>query len=94
MQFTAQVIGATGQTVTWAVTGGSANGMVDATGLYTAPATPPNPPTATITATSSASHGQAVVSIQTPTALGTFNVTVTATEGTIAHSQGVTLTVQ
>ncbi len=95
MQFAAQVIGATSQTVTWAVTGGSANGTIDATGLYTAPATPPNPATATITATSSAgSHGQAVVSIQTPTALGTFNVTVTATAGgTIAHSQVVTLTV-
>jgi hypothetical protein len=95
MQFAAQVIGATNQTVTWAVTGGSANGMVDATGLYTAPATPPNPATATITATSAAGpHGQAVVNIQTPTALGTFTVTVTATEGTLKHSQGVTLTVQ
>ncbi|HEX9111307.1 MAG TPA: hypothetical protein VF845_07495 [Terriglobales bacterium] len=95
MQFAAQVIGATNQTVTWAVTGGSANGTIDATGLYTAPATPPNPPTATITATSSAGpHGQALVSIQTPTALGTFNVTVTATQGTFARSQDVTLTVQ
>jgi hypothetical protein len=94
MQFAAQVIGATDQTVRWAVTGGSANGAIDATGLYTAPATPPNPATTTITATSSGSHGQAVVNIQTPTALGTFKVTVTASEGTLAHSQDVTLTVQ
>jgi len=95
MQFAAQVIGATDQTATWAVTGGSANGIIDATGLYTAPSTPPNPATANITATSSAgSHGQAVVNIQTPTVLGTFNVTVTASEGTLGRSQDVTLTVQ
>jgi hypothetical protein len=95
MQFAAQVIGATDQTVTWAVTGGSANGTIDATGLYTAPATSPSPPTSTITATAAGNHGQALVTIQTPTTLGAFNVTVTATEGgTIAHSQAVTLTVQ
>jgi hypothetical protein len=51
----------------------------------------------TITATAAADHrksGSGRINIQTPTAVGTFNVTVTATEGSVAHSQGVTLTVQ
>jgi hypothetical protein len=96
-QFTAAVV-ATDQTVAWAVTGGSANGSVDPTGLYTAPALPvPSPALVTVTATSVADPsktGAATVNIQTPTRLGTFNVTVTATQGTIAQSQAVTSTVQ
>jgi hypothetical protein len=96
-KFSATVIGATDQTVTWAVVGGSANGSVDPTGMYSAPATVPSPAAVTITATAAADHrksGSGRINIQTPTAVGTFNVTVTATEGSVAHSQGVTLTVQ
>jgi hypothetical protein len=37
VQFAAQVIGKTNQTVTWAVQEGSAGGVIDSTGLYTAP---------------------------------------------------------
>jgi len=97
-QFSGWAVNAANQAVTWAVTGGSANGSVDSTGLYTAPALPvPNPALVTITATSAADTNRSAsgkVNIQTPTAPGTFNVTVTATEGMMAHSQGVTLTVQ
>ena len=42
-QFTATVNNSTNQNVTWAVTGGSANGTVDGTGLYTAPAVAAEP---------------------------------------------------
>jgi subtilase family serine protease len=96
-QFSAVVNNSTNQTVTWAVTGGSANGTIDATGLYTAPATVPNPATVTVTATAAADAtklGSGHVAVQTPTGLGTFTVTVTATEGLTAHSQQVTLIVQ
>jgi hypothetical protein len=95
-QFTATVNNSTNQTVTWAVTGGAANGSIDATGLYTAPATVPNPANVTVTATALADatkSGSGKVNIQTPTTLGTFTVTVTATEGSVSHSQPVTLTV-
>jgi len=85
-QFSAMVNNSTSQTVTWAVTGGSANGTITSAGLYTSPATVPNPATATVTATSSAATtpGSATVDILTPTAVGTFTVTVTATEATTA----------
>jgi len=42
-QFTAVVNNSTNQSVTWAVTGGAANGSIDSNGLYTAPALVPNP---------------------------------------------------
>jgi hypothetical protein len=96
-QFSATVNNGSSQTVTWAVTGGSANGIVDATGLYTAPANVPNPAAVTVTATSAqaTSPGTATVTIQTPTAVGTYsNIQVTATAaGGAAHTDVVTLTV-
>jgi hypothetical protein len=97
-QFTAVVHNSTNQTVTWAVTGGAANGTVDGTGLYTTPAVVPGNPAVTVTATAQADatkSGSGRVSILTPTILGTFpSITVTATEGVVAHSQTVSLTVQ
>ena len=62
-QFSATVSNSTSQTVTWAVTGGSANGTIDQTGLYKAPASLPSPASVTITATSTAatSPGSATV---------------------------------
>ena len=96
-QFTATVNNSSNQTVTWAVTGGSANGTISSTGLYTSPATVPNPATVTVTATSSAATtpGSGTVDILTPTAVGTFTVTVTATERDgPSESQQVTLIVQ
>ena len=94
-QFTATVGNASNTAVNWTVSSGG--GSIDAEGNYTAAATVPNPATVAVTATSVADPSKTsatTVNIQTPTTLGTFNVTVTATEGTIAQSQGVTLTVQ
>jgi hypothetical protein len=86
-QFSATVSNSTNQTVTWAVTGGSANGTIDPNnGLYTAPSSLPNPNSAiTITATSAATTtpGTATVNLKTPTAAGTFPITVTVTEGSL-----------
>lgn len=98
-QFSAVVNNSTNQNVTWAVTGGSANGTIGpTTGVYTAPATAPNPATVAVTATAAADatkSGSGHVAILTPTALGPFTVTVTATEnGVTPHAQGVTLIVQ
>ncbi len=53
-QFTATVTGTSNAAVTWSVAGGAANGTISITGLYTTPATTPNPPQATVTATSQA----------------------------------------
>ena len=96
-QFKATVNGSTDQSVTWAVTGGSANGTVDGTGLYTTPAVVPNPGTVTVTATSAAAAtpGSTFVTVATPTAAGTSQITVTATAaGGAAHGGVVTLIVQ
>ena len=86
-QFSATVSNTTSQTVTWAVTGGSANGTIDPnSGLYTAPSSLPNPNSAiTITATSAATTnpGTATVNLKTPTAAGSFPITVTVTEGSL-----------
>ena len=96
-QFTATVNNSTNQNVTWAVTGGTANGTVDANGLYTAPAVVPNPARVTVTATSAlaASPGSSAVTVQAPTAVGTSQITVTAAAaGGASHSDVVTLIVQ
>jgi len=45
---TAVVNNSTNQSVTWAVTGGAANGSIDSNGLYTAPALVPNPAAVTV----------------------------------------------
>jgi len=97
-QFTATVNNSSNQSVTWAVTGGSANGSVDGTGLYTSPAVVPNPAAVKVTATAVADatkSGSATVNVETPTGLGTSQITVTATAaGGAAHGDVVTLTVQ
>lgn len=99
-QFSATVSNSTSQAVTWGVSGSGSNGTISSTGLYTAPATVPNPATVTVTATSSAatSPGTSTVTIMNPTGNGqlpaTYTVTVTATEATTVHTQPVTLVVQ
>jgi hypothetical protein len=89
-QFTAN------QGVTWAVTGGSANGTINGAGLYSPPAVVPNPATVTVTATpATGTAGSAFVTVAAPTAVGTSQITVTATAvGGAAHGDVVTLTVQ
>jgi len=97
-QFAATVNNSSNQSVTWAVTGGSANGTVDGTGLYTTPAVVPNPAAVKVTATAAADatkSGSATVNVETPTGLGTSQITVTATAaGGAAHGDVVTLIVQ
>jgi hypothetical protein len=59
VQFSVSVTGTPNQAVSWSVNGQAAGnatvGTVSSTGLYLAPATVPNPPTVSITATSQAS---------------------------------------
>jgi hypothetical protein len=66
-QFTANVTGTTNMAVTWSVVGGPSNGAISTTGLYTAPASVPNPATVTVTATSQADSSKfatAMVTVQ------------------------------
>ena len=97
LQFSATVNNGSSQAVTWAVTGGPANGAIDPNnGLYTAPPAAPNPATVTITATSTqaANPGSATVTIQSATTVGTSNILVTATAaGGAGHTVVVALTV-
>jgi hypothetical protein len=66
--FSAQVSGTTNTAVTWMVPGGTLYGTITPTGLYSAPATVPNPAQVTVMAISQAD----------PTKSGTATVTVTA----------------
>jgi hypothetical protein len=65
--FSATVINSSNQNVTWSVVGGASNGTINAgTGVYTAPATVPNPATITVTATPQADTavtGQGTVTV-------------------------------
>ncbi len=72
-QFTAQVTGTSVTGVSWSVSGagcsGTACGTVTSTGLYTAPATAPNPAVVTVRATShadSSASGTATVTLVAP----------------------------
>jgi hypothetical protein len=85
------------QSVTWAVTGGDANGAISGAGMYAAPAIVPSPATVTVTATpgTGVAAGSAFVTVAAPTAVGTSQITVTATPaGGTAHGDVVTLIVQ
>jgi IPT/TIG domain len=93
--FTAGVGGTSNSSVTWqvnGVTGGaSATGTISSTGVYTAPATLPNPNTVTVEAVSavdSGAAGQSAVALWNPTPViasvspmsvtaGSFSITVT-----------------
>jgi hypothetical protein len=98
--FTAAVSNATNNAVTWSVSGsgcsGASCGSIDGSGLYTAPATVPNPATVTVTATSqqdTTKSGNATVTVQQNTQSATYTITVTASDGTLSYSTNVTLTV-
>ena len=98
-KFMATVHNSTNPGVTWAVAGGAANGSVDASGLYTAPgAVPAGAVTVTATALADVSKSaNATVNIQTPTASGTYAITVSVTEATqpvAQHAATFNLTVQ
>lgn len=74
--FFAEVTGSVNQAVNWSVNGGSTNGTISSTGLYTAPGSVPSPATVTITATSQADVSKTA----------TAPVTVTATAPPITVS--------
>jgi len=63
--------------------------IIDANGMYTAPATVPNPATVSVSAVS-----QAVVTIPAPTQSGTYTITVTATAGSVSQNTSASLVVQ
>lgn len=69
-QFAATVTGAASAGVTWSVDGGSGWGTISAAGLYTAPATVPNPATATVRATSVGSPGHSATAAVSLTGSG------------------------
>jgi hypothetical protein len=71
VQFTATVADTFNQAVTWSVVGGSANGTISSSGLFTAPASVPTPAQVTIMA----------VSQKDTTKSATATVTVTTTAG-------------
>jgi len=101
-QFSAAVSGTANTAVTWqvnGVTGGNASaGMVDANGLYTAPAVVPSPSNPVmVTAVSQADvtkSGSATVTLKAPTPAGTYTVTITATAGSVVQTATATLVVQ
>lgn len=85
VQFTAAVANSTNTAVTWAVTGGAANGTISASGLYTAPATPPSG-AVTVTATSQAdtsASGSASITVKPA-------ITVTVSPATATVNAGLT----
>jgi Pro-kumamolisin, activation domain len=95
--FAAVVTNTTNTNVTWAVTTPN-SGTINSNGVYTAPTVATGLPTsATITATSQADEtkvASATVNIMPATVPGTYQVTVTATQGQTAQTQTVQLTVQ
>jgi hypothetical protein len=69
LTFTATVAGTNNQAVTWSVTGG---GTISSIGVYTAPATVPNPAKVTVTATSQADptkSGSATITVKSASAV-------------------------
>jgi hypothetical protein len=95
-QFNANVTGTTNTAVSWAVTGGSADGTISSAGLYTAPANVPNPATVTVTATSQADStksGSATVTVTPSAPAVTVNVSPSpvnvATFGTLQFTATV-----
>ena len=85
-QFTATVTGTTNTSVTWTVAGGPSNGTIATTGLYTAPASVPNPATVTVTATSQANPAKsatATVTVQ-PGVVSVPSVTVSPNPASVA----------
>jgi hypothetical protein len=83
-QFTATVAGNSNASVTWTVAGGSSNGTITSSGLYTAPTTVPNPSTVTVIATSQADTTKSASAKVTVTA-ATGAITVNPSSATVAN---------
>ncbi|NDQ56080.1 MAG: DUF4091 domain-containing protein [Acidipila sp.] len=93
-QFMATVTGTANMGVTWSVNGGSANGTISSTGLFTAPSGVPFPNTVTVTATSVVANasGAATVRITGSSAVN-VNVAPAASTIQIGSTQQFTATV-
>lgn len=93
-QFTASVSGSQNQSVTWSVSGtgcnGYACGTVSNSGLYTAPASVPSPPTVSVTATAQADPSKsasAVVTVVLPIVVTVTPSNALVTVGTTQQFQ-------
>jgi hypothetical protein len=87
-QMTATVTDTFNTAVTWTVAGGSANGTISSTGLYTAPATVPAPAQVTITAISqkdTTKSGSATLTITTTAGPSNITVTVSPTVASLGN---------
>ncbi len=97
-QFTATVANTSNTAVNWTVSGGSANGTIDANGLYTSPMIVAGlPSSVTIIATSQADStksGQATETLKPATVPGTYPITVVANEDGTMNSLPISITVQ
>jgi hypothetical protein len=96
VSFTAEVTGTTATTVTWSVQE-SGGGSVDASGLYTAPATPGTYHVVATSTVAPESRGVAEVTVGTAVAppVGTaVAVTVTPSQSTLDACRGAVLTAQ
>jgi uncharacterized protein (DUF1800 family) len=98
LQFTAKVSGAVSQAVVWSVNGvvggNATDGMISATGKYTAPATLPNPNSISIEAASSSDKslsGKSMITLENPVptvtgvsptavAVGNFSITISGSK--------------
>jgi hypothetical protein len=85
-QFNANVTGTMNTQVTWAVAGGSLDGTISATGLYTAPANVPNPAAVTVTATSQADTSKsASASVTVTKTASAVSVSVSPASASVAN---------
>src|SRR6266403_3697086 len=84
-QFTASVTGTSNTAVAWRVDGGASNGTISSSGLYTAPATVPNPPQATVTATSQADSTKSASATVTVTTATPSSVSVSPSAASVAN---------
>lgn len=94
LQFTAEVSGSSSAVVIWSLSGsgcsGSACGSISASGLYTAPASAPNPPIVAVTATllsDPTKSGSATVTITSGVAVGISISPTTAQVGAGGQKQ-------
>lgn len=88
LQFNATVTDTFNTAVMWTVAGGSANGSISSTGLYTAPATVPASPFVTIVATSqkdATKSGTAQITITTKSVPSNVTVQVSPATASIAN---------
>jgi hypothetical protein len=88
LQFTATVTDTFNQAVNWSVVGGSADGTISATGLYTAPASVPSPAQVTIMAVSqkdSSKSATATLTVTTKSQPSNVSVVVSPGAASVAN---------